>query len=231
MGNLEVCCPLLGHRLVVLKVMLICWRNCKERYNRSLLWKFELNAVFTCWANSKKLSKVFSQEREIQSTFSEVTACCEHISGRSIRKRAPTLKNFMYESFLRFNCFGLENYPNHLEREPFLKIDYTINSCSASHKNSKYFVEYLPSMTLPLNFEKQRPCNFVYKKSDLGHSHVFLAGEILHWLYLKFESTGIIFRVKFKITVVPVLRWALKHHYKLIKKNTVQSRFPLGLRL
>ena len=150
MGNLEVCCPLLGHRLVVLKVMLICWRNCKERYNRSLLWKFELNAVFTCWANSKKLVKVFSQEREIQSTFSEVTACCEHISGCSIRKRAPTLTNFMYESFLRFNCFGLENYPNHLEREPFLKIDYTINSCSASHQNSKYFVEYLPSMTLPL---------------------------------------------------------------------------------
>ncbi len=39
--------------------MLICRQNYQERYNKSHLWKFQLDTVSTCWEHGNKLSRYF----------------------------------------------------------------------------------------------------------------------------------------------------------------------------
>ena len=54
----------------------------------------------------------------------------------------------MHESFPRFQCLIVNNYPNHnTSKEILSQNSYSINSCSASHQVSLYghsVFEYLP---------------------------------------------------------------------------------------
>ncbi len=91
------------------------------------------SAKVTCERVSQKQCLLVDKQPKL---FSEVTASTSRISGPSIREQTPTLG-------------GLISLGEPLSRPLLLKIGYTVNGCSAFHKESLIFAfikkkKYLP---------------------------------------------------------------------------------------
>ncbi len=127
----------IGVCFLFFKVMLIYGQNYKERYNKKSPVKVSAEYSFYLLRKQQKNCHGILTRTSDPSMVSEERASTNnHISGRSICEQTPTLRNLRNDScmksFLRFTCFGVE------KRESFLKIVYTINSCSVSHQVSFY---------------------------------------------------------------------------------------------
>ena len=143
--------------------MLIHRQNYKDRYNESHMRKFHLNTVSTCGENSKSFTWTlnlsrFSKEREWVAT---VSLAAISVSRHDTTNPQKSENWFMHELFLRFKCFGVKTYQNHISEGIFShnSLYYQQLQCFSESKLLRSLNVGIGKCTVPIydpSFHKSR---------------------------------------------------------------------------